>query len=472
VLNQRLLEGRYTSPLAYLHFLSGGDSAREWRRVAENLTVTETYFFRNADHFRALAEVALPARINARAQSRQIRLLSAGCASGEEPHSLAMVIRDHFPELASWDVEIQGVDVNSAMLEKARGGRYSSWSLRETVDEAKGRHFRPEGREFQLADAVRGNVVFEERNLVEANADLWQKASLDIIFCRNMMMYLLPEEAQQLVARMAQGLAPGGFLFLGHAETLRGLSQDFHLCQTHGTFYYQRKDGAPRPLATAAPFEDFTPARPAASSLLAWDPSATWMEVIRKASEKIAGLTAQSAPPPPAARILPIWNLTSAMELLRRERFSEALEAVRRLPPESKDDADTQLLQAVLLTNAGDLKGAQAVCQRLLELDELNAGAHYLAALCSEHAGDRAAAEERYRTAIYLDAAFSMPWLHLGLLARRSGRRTEAGSHLRQALARLAKEDAARILLFGGGFGREALSRLCRSEIAALEAAL
>jgi len=283
------------------------------------------------------------------------------------------------------------------------------------------------------------------------------------------MMYLLPEEAQRLVDRMAQALVPGGFLFLGHAETLRGLSQDFHLCQTHDTFYYQRKDGAARPLAMAAPAAPFAPARPAASSLLAWDPSASWMEVIRKASEKIAGLAAQSAPHPAAAgRAFPVWNLTSALELLRQERFSEALETVRQLPPESKDDADTQLLHAVLLTNAGDLKGAQKVCQRLLALDELNAGAHYLAALCSEQAGDCAAAEEYDRTAIYLDAAFSMPWLHRGLLARRSGRRAEAGDHLRQALALLTKEDPARILLFGGGFGREALAHLCRSEIAAL----
>lgn len=471
VLAQRMQEQHDADPAGYVRSLSSGNSLAEWRRVAERLTVTETYFFRNADHFRALAETVLPERIRAQALHRRLRLLSAGCASGEETYSLAMAMKERLPELASWDIRILGVDVNPSMLEKARAGLYSTWSLRETSAEARERYFRPEGREFRLSADIRAMGVLEERNLAEANGDLWQKETYDIIFCRNLIMYFVPEAARELMARMAQALVPGGFLFLGHAETLRGLSQDFHLCHTHGTFYYQRRDGAPNPLGLDDRSE---PTQTPAITALNWDPSTTWVETIQKASEKIIGLAERSQEPLPAAapRHPPqAWDLSLAMDLLRQERFAEALEAVWRLPPESAADPDVQLLHAVLLTNAGGLADAETVCRRLLSLNELNAGAHYLRALCREHAGDRAASEEHDRTAIYLDAGFAMPWLHLGLLAKRGGRPEEARRHLEQALSLLAKEDSSRILLFGGGFSRQTLGQLCRSEIAALKGA-
>jgi chemotaxis protein methyltransferase CheR len=108
----------------------------------------------------------------------------------------------------------------------------------------------------------------------------------------------------------------------------------------------------------------------------------------------------------------------------------------------------------------------------LLTVDELNAGAHYLMALCQEHAGDRAAAEEHDRAAVYLDPFFAMPHLHLGLLAKRSNDTEAAQRELSHALTLLAREDASRILLFGGGFTREALTAFCRAELRAVGGAV
>jgi chemotaxis protein methyltransferase CheR len=125
------------------------------------------------------------------------------------------------------------------------------------------------------------------------------------------------------------------------------------------------------------------------------------------------------------------------------------------------------LLRAVLLTHGGRLALAEETCRRLLALDELNAGAHYLLALCREGAGDRRAAAEHDQVAAYLDPAFAMPRLHLALLARRHGDRETARRELAQAALLLEREDASRLLLFGGGFGREALVALCRAELAA-----
>jgi chemotaxis protein methyltransferase CheR len=127
------------------------------------------------------------------------------------------------------------------------------------------------------------------------------------------------------------------------------------------------------------------------------------------------------------------------------------------------------LLQAVLTTHAGFLTRAEEACQRLLRIDELSAGAHYVLALCHEGMGDLSAAVEHDRMAAYLDPHFAMPQLHLGLLARRAGDLAGMRSELTLAVALLEHEDSSRLLLFGGGFSRDALIALCRAEILASE---
>ena len=159
------------------------------------------------------------------------------------------------------------------------------------------------------------------------------------------------------------------------------------------------------------------------------------------------------------------WDLSLVLEAVRQERFADALELIGSLPADSNEDSDALLLHAVLLTNHGRLKESEEVCRRLLALDELNAGAHYLMALCREHDGDANGAIEHGQTAIYLDPGFAMPHLHLGILAKRSGDHATAKHELGQALVLLASEDASRILLFGGGFSRDALLQLCRTQL-------
>jgi chemotaxis protein methyltransferase CheR len=458
---------------------SSPKGSEELRALAEQLTVNETFFFRNADNFRAFTEVVLPERIRARSHERRLRILSAGCASGEEPYSLATLVREALPDLRAWDVKIIGIDVNPAMLAKASQARYSAWSLRATSEDAKRRYFREDGRDFVLDPAVQKMVTFEERNLVDEDPLFWQSLACDVVFCRNVLMYFTPDKARDVVRRIGQALLPSGFFFLGHAETLRGLTQEFHLCHTHDTFYYRRRSASEAVAATEAWVG--APRDQAADSLPAVvESTASWVDVIQKASERIATLADGRVRPPTqdAPRITPpgraasrpaprTWDLGLVLEAVRQERFSEALELICSLPPDSHEDPDALLLRAVLLTNNGRLGDSEEVCNRLLALDELNAGARYLMALCREHASDSTGAIEHDQTAIYLDASFAMPHLHLGIMAKRSGDARAAQRYLGRALILLAREDASRLLLFGGGFPRETLLQLCRTELRA-----
>jgi chemotaxis protein methyltransferase CheR len=205
--------------------------------------------------------------------------------------------------------------------------------------------------------------------------------------------------------------------------------------------------------------------------------TATWLETVRRASQRIQALAEQPVATsdareqpqrtPPAHAGRPVVDLSVALELLKRERFREALDQLGRLPSDALADPDVLLLRAVLLTHNGELDAARNLCAELLRIDALSTGAHYLLALCHEGLGDRRAAVDHDQTAAYLDPLFAMPRLHLGLMARRAGDRETARRELTQALGLLQREDASRLLLFGGGFGREALVALCRAELAA-----
>ena len=447
---------------AYIADLETRAGRDELGGLAEALTVGETYFFRNNDQFRAFSEVAIPHRMRANAQTRRLRILSAGCASGEEPYTLAILLRRLIND-PSWQVSIRAVDANPAALRKAAAARYSSWALRETPVDVRQTWFRDSGRDALLDESIRTMVTFEERNLAAGDSELWPADFYDVIFCRNVLMYFSPEQMRAAVARIARSLAPEGYLFLGHAETMRGLSNKFHLRHSHETFYYQRR--APDDAGETADI-DISSVPWSAPALVPPIADDSWVGAIGRASDRVAALSqriADAAVAAPEPR--PTWNLGLALDLLQRERFAEAISLLDAMPPASSHDPDVLLLRAVLLANSGQLRAAAETALRLLAIDELNAGANYVLALCFEGVGERNTAANHYRVARYLDPAFAMPRLHLGVLCRRAGDLESARRELGQALQLLQREDSSRLLLFGSGFTREALIALCRAEL-------
>jgi len=169
---------------SYLERLTSSPRASvELRALAEQLTVNETFFFRNADNFRAFAEIVLPERIRAKTQERRLRILSAGCASGEEPYSLAVFVREALPDLGSWDVKIIGIDVNPAALAKqpkpaTPPGRFGD------LGGLKRRYFQADGLDSCSFPQFQKMVTFEERNLVDDDPLFWPSLGCDVVFCR------------------------------------------------------------------------------------------------------------------------------------------------------------------------------------------------------------------------------------------------------------------------------------------------
>jgi chemotaxis protein methyltransferase CheR len=469
---RRRLHATGRSCTSYLHYIQSEPVVAEFGALADELTVPETYFFRHINQFHAFAQLVLPERMKERSDERRLRILSAGCASGEEAYTLAILLREVLDP--NWDASVLAVDLNPTVLGKAQRGRFSTWSLRETPLAAQQQWFKQDAREVVLDDEIRMAVRFEQHNLAGDDPGLWDEEKFDVIFCRNVMMYFTPEHGRALIERISQALFPGGYLFLGSAETLRGLTNDFHLCHTHETFYYQRKADLAQSIA-GPPGAVVRPDRDSYALASLVEETETWVDAIHKATERVQQLVeelpsnAVARKPVNGVRNHSQRGFARALELLQEEHFVEALDLVEALPPEVAGDADVLLLQAVLTTHAGFLTRAEEACQRLLRIDELSAGAHYVLALCHEGMGDFSAAVDHDRMAAYLDPHFAMPQLHLGLLARRAGDLAGMRGELTLAVALLEHEDSSRLLLFGGGFSRDALIALCRAEILASE---
>jgi len=201
------------------------DRSREMPALLDTLMICETSFFRNQPQFELLKSVVLP-EIMAKKEgtaSRLVRVWSAGCATGQEPYSTVMSMMESFPESEAWTMRVFASDLSFTALERAQCGVYRADQLKGLEGDKVSKYFREEDGRYVISDQVKKRVIFDYHNLKHDNG----LRGLDIIFCRNVMIYFDVEEQRRLVGRFANCLVPGGFLFLGHAESLQALSNRF-----------------------------------------------------------------------------------------------------------------------------------------------------------------------------------------------------------------------------------------------------
>jgi chemotaxis protein methyltransferase CheR len=197
--------------------LASGSRPDLLQELAGQLTVGETYFFRGAAQIDALRKAVLPELVERRSISRRLRMWSAGCSTGEEPYTLAMLVRDFVPRLSEWNVQIVGTDISRAAVDAASKAEYPSWSFRGRVELARQRYFEPVGKAWRLVEPVRRMVQFACLNLAAAEL-VPPLREVDLLLCRNVTIYFGPQTTQRLYQHLAAALAPGGWLVLGASD--------------------------------------------------------------------------------------------------------------------------------------------------------------------------------------------------------------------------------------------------------------
>ena len=196
---------------------------RQIEILAAHLTIGETYFFRERRAFEILEQILLPPLIAARRKTeRRLRIWSAGCSTGEEPYSIAILLDRMIPDLHDWNVSILATDINTDALGKAREGSYSDWSFRDTPPLFREKYFeKVNGGRHLLAPRIREMVAFSYLNLSEDQYPSLRSNTnaMDVIFCRNVLMYFAPAQIGQAAERFHRSLLDGGHLIVSPVET-------------------------------------------------------------------------------------------------------------------------------------------------------------------------------------------------------------------------------------------------------------
>lgn len=387
-------------------------AAADAAALAASLTIGETYFCREKASLDALERHILPRLIAARADGpRRLRLWSAGCCTGEEAYTLAILLDRLLPDASQWEVTLLATDLNPVFLRRAAHGEYGEWSFRETPDWVRERYFRQlrNGR-YRMDERIRRRVRFACLNL--AADDFPSPASgteaMDVILCRNVLMYFAPEQARAVIGRFRRALGDCGWLIVSPAETSGILYAGFAQRQIDGALLYEKVGAGEAAIDTPidAPIA-WVP--PAPEPMLAWQ----------------AEIFAPPAAPPPVQAPLPQESLPSA------PATSASAEALRRLLQSARDCADR-----------GQLAEAAEQCRQAIAAHRLDPASHYLLGTILEAQGQAEEAAQALLRALYLAPDFVLAHFALGNLRRAQGRDRDAGRHFDNALEILRAQPA------------------------------
>lgn len=431
--------------------------ARLLERLTGQLTIGESFFFRNENHFRALREQVVPEILRTNAEQRQIRMWTAGCATGEEPYSLAILLDMMLGTQASWNVSILGTDLNPEFLERAREARYRTWSFRQTDVHQNANYFTREGDSFRLASRVRDWVRFAYLNLVKDvyPSPLTGTLGLDLILFRNVAIYLKPEVTRAIIQRFHQALRPGGWLLLGETEvsaiptdgfTVRRFDQaTLHQKTCDRTAFMETLTPSALPvLSTVGVKADI--AIPGVPSLPDWVPLPT-----RRTSQ-----TRGPASPVTSTSALGQSSVWQQVERCLSQRdFTGAETLIERLSNKS-DRANVRLRYVRALMATADISRARQMLETCLREEPLLIEAQLLKASFAEEAGELEVAEQACRRALYIDRNCPMAHFHLALVQQQTGDMPGAKRSLQTTLKLVSGKEPHELVAYGEGvcYGR------------------
>ncbi|HZX70769.1 MAG TPA: CheR family methyltransferase [Rhodanobacter sp.] len=334
--------------------------------LASHLTVGETYFLRDEDTFAALSTRILPELIAARRRAGDLRLRiwSAACCTGEEIHSVGILLRQLLPDIADWEITLLGSDVNPRFLRKAAEGVYRQWSFRGTPLEFRARYFRRlSGGRYSLLPAIRSMATFAVLNLAdEAIMAGVSNSAFDLILCRNVLMYFTPAQASKVVGVLHGALHEDGWLAVAPCEASQVLFARFRPAHCDGAIFYRKGAAQIRRPATKGAC-----ALPAAPVMQVSQVNAAASRAIRRPLPSISKSVAPSGKAGKAA--LPAEAFaTRARALADQRRTDEALTWCDRWISARKLDPSAHYLRGMILSETGDVSGACAAFERSLYL--------------------------------------------------------------------------------------------------------
>lgn len=393
-------------PEAYLvHLQMLGDNHPVWQALLAELTVGETYFMRDQQQVDALRNHILPTLIEEkrRKNTLSLRIWSAGCATGEEAYTLAILVHELIPDRQHWHIQILGTDINDAALEVAEVAQYRDWSFRNTLPELRDRYFNryEHGNHgkitliYEVHPYLRETVTFQHHNLINNSHRFSQQ---DIIVCRNVLLYFTKQNIEIAEEQLAKSLQDGGWLLLSSTETIRHTRHRYHVEQLNGSFAYHKSVKPSRP-KSSPPSPDKTPVS-----------SAIDLPNLTSASVNLDSTS----------------SYRRAIRARQRGDLATAYDYAQQTLDTDIPQHTAHVLIASTLLGLGNTQKAFSHLQHALEINTLYPDAHYLLSLIHIKDDDPIAARNALRAAIYCRPDFALAHLLSGDLFLADGDRERA----------------------------------------------
>ena len=442
----------HTKAAHYLSLLEseGPASQEEWRALVLELTTGESYFFRDKGQMRLLREVILPELVKFQENKRQLRVWSAGCSTGEEPYTLAILIRQLLAFPTSWQILLKGTDINDHALQHARRGQYGRWAFRGVDEAVIARYFQRSREKWTLDPAIRQTVTFQKLNLIK---DTFPDPSitlcdLDLIVCRNVFIYFGEDAIAGIMARFAASLRPGGYILTGHAEVQHPIA---HLVTLNGlplvtrsfpdSIIFQRPlQEEPPPPPRERPTRTPTVGPTSSSASPSPSPSRVPKPARKKTRPPPFSAAARAAgqrpptgkrSPPPVAETDP---LKEAHQWFAQGAYAKAIQRAEALLTELDVRFEAHLVLAKSHANLGESDKAEHHGREALRQKPVEAAPHFLLATLVHERGDLEQARDLLQKTLYLDRAHVPAYLQLATLHQEEGAEDRARQMRRAAL--------------------------------------
>ncbi len=403
---------------------------KEIEILASHLTVGETYFFREKKSFQLLEERILPEIIRSREKhGRHLRIWSAGCCTGEEPYSIAILLHKLIPDLSEWNVTLLATDINPNFLEKAETGIYGEWSFRETPSWVKEKYFlKTKNGKYEILPQIKRLVVFSYLNLAEdAYPSLLNNTNaMDLIFCRNVLMYFNPARAHKTVRNFCRALLDGGWVFVGSGEVSHAHFLPFVAMNFPEVTCYRKDNNAKEKVQDFRP-QEFSSTLNALETPVEFTPS----KDVRVEMTQVFPFAHDAGSDP----TLSFYE--EALILYEKGRYEAAGKHLLISLSQGAGDAESMALLSRVYANLGKLDEALSWCETAIAADKLVPAFHYLKAIILQEQNQTEEAVASLRRALYLDTHFVLAHFSLGNLTRQIGRPKESQKHYENALSLL-----------------------------------
>lgn len=401
--------------------------------LASHLTIGETYFFREKKTFQLIEEHILLELISSRQRNeRRLRIWSAGCCTGEEPYSIAILLSKMISNLKDWNITILATDINPRFLQKASAGLYNEWSFRETPSFIKEKFFKRKKEDrFEILPSLKRMVTFAYLNLAEDSYPslLNNTNAMDIILCRNVLMYFAPERAKKVVRNLYCSLVDGGWLIVSPSETSHVLYSRFLTINFPGAILYKKDGKGPQDTEVLryGPVEEPNVSfQPPLDFVAKPEPE---VPIPQETSEPLPLEMEEPPQPTPYAQ---------ALALYERGCYAEAGEKIVTWLSKDEKDANAMALLARVYANQGKLAEALNWCEKAIAADKLNAGYYYLLSIIRQEQGQIEQAGISLKRALYLNQNFVLAHFALGNLVRRQGKFKQSKKHFENVLSLLS----------------------------------